>query len=223
MSSVIPRNCDDVIVNFCVRSQTIVKLQEFKEHVEEWERVVLSDEQAKTLFHAWLKMIDGNVDGQQVTVDVEFDSDDAMDSNMEFLWDTVVNDNIEIPDDWHVKKCINCEDISIGTYGDDKTPLCEEHKQLAGFNSDGVKGPELFDGCEHPSPEVKEVTIVSNKPEVIDFFDGKTVRDADMLALKDEVATLKAQVATLKDDNTKLKDRIRSVVKHFEQMIASII
>ena len=223
MSSVIPRNCDDVIVNFCLRSQTIVKLKEFKEDVEERQSVVLSDEQAKTLFRKWLKQVYSRVDGQQVFVDVELDNDDAMDSNMDHFWDDVVNDNLKIPDDWQVARCqthtTGCNKISVGTYGDDKVPLCEEHKVLANYDDEGNLKPEFFDGCEHPSPEVKEVAIVSNKATPVKeatLYDKTTEYQAQILALK-------AEVATLKDENTKLKDRIRSVVKHFEQMIASII
>jgi len=189
MSSVIPRNCDKVIVNFVCRSQTLVDLKEFKEHVEESKSVVLSDEQAMTLFHSWLESVDADVDGQKASVDVELWNDNDMDWCMENLWDDVVDYNIKIPDDWRVSKFVDCEHPS------------PEVKEVAIVSN---------------KPEVKEVAIVSNKPEVIDWFKGKTVEDAEMLALKDEVATLKAE-------NNKLKERIRSVVKHFEMMIASII
>jgi hypothetical protein len=215
MSSVCNKfaKCDDVIVNFCVRSQTIVKLKEFKENVEESQNIVLTDEQAKTLFHQWLGNVYATMDGQQAYVDNDIDSDNDMDYLMEVFWQNTVGDNLEIPKDWEVAKCqaytTECNKISVGTYGDDKTPLCEEHKVLANYDDDGNLKPEPFDGCEHPSPEVKEVAIVSNKPEVIDFFAGKTVRDAEIEALKAE--------------NAQLKERIKQVVKHFEQILSAVI
>jgi len=269
MSSVIPRNCDDVIVNFCVRTQTVVKLQEFKEHVEESQSVVLSDEQAKTLFHAWLKMVHSGVDGQQVFVDVELDNDDAMDSCMDHLWDDVVNDNIEIPDDWQVARCqthtTGCNKISVGTYGDDKTPLCEEHKVLANYDDEGnLQSVDDFDapniypykkcsvcsersscgnynedkqwicegcgpvGCEHPSPEVKEVAIVSDEPPLTDFFQDKatpvkestfydktTENQAEILALKDRVMRLEMAMIRI---NSKV---VFEVAKTTEALLSS--
>jgi len=215
MSSVCNKfaKCDDVIVNFCVRSQTIVKLKEFKEYVEEDESVVLTDEQAKTLFHQWLGEVYGHVDGQQAIVDIELDNDNDMDNCMDNLWETV-HDNVEIPKDWEVAKCqthtTGCNKISVGTYGDDKTPLCEEHKELANYDDDGNLKPDSGED------EEKEVAIVSDKPEVIDFFAGKTVRDTEMEALKAEMATLKAE-------NSQLKERIKQVVKHFEKILSAVL
>jgi hypothetical protein len=253
MSSAIVSNkfakCDDVIVNFVCNSQTIVKLKEFKEYVEEDMRVVLTDAQAKTLFHQWLDDCYGRVDGQQAIVEIQLDSDNDMDFSMDNLWQTV-HDNVEIPKDWEVRRCINCEDISVGNYGELNDPLCEEHKKLAGYCSCGVKEdacPECKPvGCEHPSPEVpycdkheqtmfnkdgqlcggcaevKEVTIVSDKPEVIDFFDGKTVRDADMLALKDKVETLKDRVMRLEMAMIRINSKVVfEIAKTTEALLSS--
>jgi hypothetical protein len=235
--------CDDVIVNFCVRSQTIVKLKEFKENVEESRNIVLTDEQAKTLFHMWLGNVYATKDGQQAYVDNDIDSDNDMDYLMEVFWENTVGDNLEIPKDWEVAKCqaytTECNKISVGTYGDDKTPLCEEHKELANYDDDGNLKPEPFDGCEHPSPEVpycdkheqtmfnkdgvlcggcaeeKEVTIVSDKPEVIDFFKDKTVRDAEMEALKDRVMRLEMAMIRI---NSKV---VFEVAKTTEALLSS--
>jgi hypothetical protein len=216
--------CDDVIVNFVCSSQTVVKLSEFKEQIEQYKDVVLTDKQAKTLFDEWLFSAYAKVDGQQAMVDFDMEDDHDMTYDMDCLFQSFA-DNTEIPKDWQVKKCVNCEDLSVGTYGETNEPLCDEHKQLSGFNSEGVKEPEPFNGCEHPSPEVKEVEIVSNKPEVIDFFEGKAkpVRRGGPADLGLDVDPRDKQIEDLIAENAKLKERIRSVVKHFEMMISSII
>jgi hypothetical protein len=260
--------CDDVIVNFCVRSQTIVKLDEFKKHVEESQNIVLTDEQAKTVFHMWLGNVYATMDGQQAIVDNDIDSDNDMDYLMEVFWDNTVGDNLEIPKDWWVAKCGSghgCSAIAGGTYGKDDIPLCEEHRIEEGFNSEGDKGPdpckdcgnkafwiEKFDRwsivdnlCENCSQkqeqeseapycdkheqtmfnkdgvlcggcaEEKEVTIVSDKPEVIDFFKDKTVRDAEMEALKDRVMRLEMAMIRI---NSKV---VFEVAKTTEALLSS--
>lgn len=191
--------CDDVIVNFVSRCQTIVKFKEFKEHVEEWESVVLTDEQAKEIFHKWLKSVHGQVDGQQAIVDVELDTDNDMDYLMDHLWDDVINDNIDIPDDWQVAKCqaiAGCSEISVGNYGKDNTPLCEDHKMDGGYCSCGAKEDDCEVckpvGCEHPSPEVKEVVTLEATPvkqtSLADLLSDD--RDTEIEALKDRVMRL---------------------------------
>jgi len=188
MSNAIPRNCDDVIVNFRVTTQELVRLNDFKKHVEKAKGVVLTDSQAKVLFQNWLKEVYAKVDGQQVSVDVDLDTDDIDDICIEHFWDSIVDDNVEIPKHWEVARCqthtTGCDKISVGTYGDDKTPLCEEHKELANYDYDGNLKPEV------EAPKVDSVA--------------------------DEMALLRAE-------NASLKERVKTVVKHFENILSQVV
>jgi hypothetical protein len=68
-----------------VRSQTVVELKEWKKAMEESKSVVLSDEQAKTIWTTWLnKVCDYSVyDSRTPTIDIEIDDDVNMEYMME--------------------------------------------------------------------------------------------------------------------------------------------
>lgn len=97
------------------------------------------------------------------------------------------------------------------------------------------KEDDSVEGCEEPNPEVKEVVISTNKPEVIDFFKDKSQPVSDYDELRDRAMINQCKTnATIINEATKaFEDLItiteesnifvrKSVVNRMEELMAKL-
>lgn len=149
------RNMDEVPFNITVHYGTTVTFKEFKEefdnaHKNRYNSTTKKYEIRKDLSEEqyrefWVKWLDDSWDRNSSDVSISAEEHgDWGECDANFCWGMV-------------------EDMVKGIQVSDEL-----------YESVPEDDEESLPGAEQPYPEVKEVVISTNKPEVVDFFEGKT-------------------------------------------------